>query len=106
MTESHLTPRAEQSMALALERERARLVASLRALDVRTQELGEAQAGEFAAGGAPADVAAELNQHEDGLRLARVERGRGAALNGGQPARVEAAAAGAPAPADAGRAKR
>jgi DnaK suppressor protein len=76
MTESHLTARAEQSMALALERERARLVASLRALDVRTQALGEAQAEELAAGGEPADVASELNQQEVELTLARVERTR------------------------------
>lgn len=76
MTESDLTARAEQIMALALERERAKLVASLRTLDAHTQALGEAQAEEFAAGGEPADVASELNQQEVELTLARVERAR------------------------------
>lgn len=76
MTESHLTPRAEQIMALALERERSKLVTSLRALDERALALGEAQAEEFAAGGEPADVASDLNQQEVELTLARVERSR------------------------------
>jgi RNA polymerase-binding transcription factor DksA len=66
----------EQVLALALERERAKLVSSLRALDARTWAPGEAQAEEFAAGGEPADVASDLNQQEVELTLARVERGR------------------------------
>src|SRR5688500_12669941 len=82
MTERQLTPRAEQIMALALERERSELAASLRALDERAQTLGEAQAEEFAAGGEPADVASDLNQQEVELTLARVERARLALVDG------------------------
>jgi RNA polymerase-binding transcription factor DksA len=76
MTESPLTARSEQVLALALERERAKLVRSLCSLTERTRSLGEAQAEEFSAGSAPAAGPLDLAEQAVELTLARVEQAR------------------------------
>jgi hypothetical protein len=72
MTETLLTPRTEQVLALALERQRAKLIAGLHALG--EDPLGEAGT-RFAAGGPPAAIA-DPTPPDGGLTLARVERTR------------------------------
>jgi RNA polymerase-binding transcription factor DksA len=73
---SSVGARVARELQTVLERERDRLVESIRVLDEAERALGAAQGEESAAGGALADVASNAAEQELDLALGQIERAR------------------------------